>query len=78
MGELSDQRTRASRVARDADLLECMVQGKEYFDQGRRTAMEWVKRPAHLLRTKSAQGLARRLRGWKSDGWWQELVTLAR
>ncbi|MBI3333709.1 MAG: HD domain-containing protein [Candidatus Omnitrophica bacterium] len=76
--ELSAQRTRASRAARDADLLECMIQGKEYFDQGRPRAIEWTRRPMHLLRTKSARALARRLLAWRSDRWWQHLVTLAR
>ena len=41
-------------------------------------AIEWVKRPAHLLKTRSAKVLARRLLTWKSDRWWDHLVTLAR
>ncbi len=76
--ELREQRTRASRIARDADLLECMIQGKEYADQGHPRAMEWVTRPARLLKTRSAQALARQLRTWPSDAWWQSLVTLER
>ncbi len=72
------QKSRAAVVARDADLLECMIQGKEYADQGRSKAIEWMTRPAHLLKTKSAKALARRLKGWKSDRWWDQLVTLAR
>ena len=76
--ELQRQSTKASQVARDADLLECMIQGKEYADQGHPKAIDWMKRPAHLLKTKSAKTLARRLKSWKSDRWWQHLVTLAR
>lgn len=76
--ELSRQGTHASRIARDADILECMIQGKEYADRGHARAIDWMSRPAHLLRTRSARALARRLRTWKSDGWWQRLVTLAR
>ncbi|MCM8794285.1 MAG: HD domain-containing protein [Candidatus Omnitrophica bacterium] len=75
---LFEQKSKASIVARDADLLECMMQGKEYADQGRKQAIGWMKRPAHLLKTKSAKRLARQLKSWKSDGWWQELVTLER
>ena len=78
MKDLFDQRSRAGVIARDADLLECMIQGKEYFDQGHPRAIEWMKRPAHLLRTKSAKSLAKTLKQWKSDDWWQHLVTLAR
>ena len=78
MRELNDQKSRASRIARDADLLECMIQGKEYADQGHPKAIEWMRRPRHLLRTRSARVLARQLPRWKSWGWWQKLVTLAR
>ncbi len=78
MKDLFDQKTRAGVIARDADLLECMIQGKEYADQGHPRAIEWMKRPVHLLRTKSAKGLAKALKQWKSDDWWQHLVTLAR
>ncbi len=76
--ELHDQSTRAGIIARDADLLECMIQGKEYAEHGYPPAISWMTRPVHLLKTKSAKALARRLRSWKSDQWWQHLVTLAR
>ena len=76
--EFSRQKTHASLVARDADLLECMIQGKEYADQGHPRALDWMRRPAHLLKTPSARALARRLKSWQSDRWWQHLVTLAR
>ena len=77
--DLLTQRTKASWVARDADLLECMIQGKEYADQGHHPrAMDWMNRPAHLLKTRSAKRIYRRMKSWKSDSWWQELVTLAR
>ena len=76
---LLNQSSRAAVIARDADLLECMIQGKEYADQGHHPrAIDWMKRPAHLLRTKSGKKMARALAGWKSDDWWQQLVTLER
>ena len=77
--ELLKQSSRAAVIARDADLLECMIQGKEYSDQNHHPrAIDWMKRPAHLLRTKSGKKMARALARWKSDDWWQELVTLER
>ena len=77
--ELLNQSSRAAVIARDADLLVCMIQGKEYADQAHHPrAIDWMKRPRHLLRTKSAKALARRLTRWKSDDWWQALVTLER
>jgi len=76
--ELQRQSTKASIVARDADLLECMIQGKEYSAQGHPKAIEWMKRPAHLLKTQSAKRLYRQLKSWKPDRWWGHLVTLTR
>jgi putative hydrolase of HD superfamily len=76
--EFHSQRTRASQIARDADLLECMIQGKEYADQGHPRAWDWVNRPMHLIVTPSARLLARRLKRFQSDRWWQNLVTLRR
>jgi len=76
--QLHDQSNRASVIARDADLLECMIQGKEYAERGYPQAISWMTRPMHLLKTKSAKALAKRLKSWKSDRWWQHLVTLAR
>ena len=76
--DLHRQKTRASIIARDADLLECMIQGKEYFDQGHPRAITWMTRPQHLLKTKSAKALAKALKNWSSHSWWQSLVTLSR
>ena len=76
--QLHDQSNRAAVIARDADLLECMIQGKEYAERGYPQAISWMTRPMHLLKTKSAKALAQRLKSWKSDRWWQHLVTLAR
>ena len=76
--DLQRQGTPASHIARDADLLECMIQGKEYAEQGHPQAIEWMNRPRHLLKTRSAKKLAKQLKNWKSADWWQGLVTLAR
>lgn len=76
--ELQSQASRASLIARDADILECMIQGKEYAAQGHPKAIDWMNRPRHLLKTKSAKRLAQKLKTWDPARWWQELVTLAR
>ena len=76
--QLHSQKSTAGIIARDADLLECMIQGKEYADQGHLKAIDWLTRSAHLLKTKSAKALVRRLKAWRSDQWWHHLVTLAR
>ena len=78
--ELAAQKTKASLIARDADLLECMIQGKEYAEQGHPMAIEWMTRPAHLLRTSSGKKLYRKMKqkSWKTTDWWQGLLKLDR
>ena len=75
MEELHERNSRTALIARDADILECMIQGKEYATHGYPRAIDWMKRPVRYLKTKSAKLLARRLKSWSSDSWWQELVT---
>jgi len=72
------QSTRAALIARDADILECMIQGKEYAEQGHPKAIDWMTNPRHLLKTASAKKLAKRLKSWKSADWWADLVKLER
>ncbi|MGW2365488.1 HD domain-containing protein [Streptomyces sp. NPDC001667] len=45
-------------VARDADKLECMIQGLEYLEQGYSNAREWVDSTRAKLKTASAISLA--------------------
>jgi putative hydrolase of HD superfamily len=63
-------------VARDADLLECMIQGKEYLDQGARHARWWFAKARDALQTKSARRLHSRLASWDSQRWWQDILGL--
>jgi putative hydrolase of HD superfamily len=62
-----------SPIARDADLLECAFQAKEYEEEGFRLAADWRKRIAKCLKTKSAKRLFRELGKRKSGVWWAGL-----
>lgn len=44
--------------ARDADKLECMIQGIEYRDQGYANAQRWIDNSRGRITTKSGQALA--------------------
>ncbi len=44
--------------ARDADKLECMIQGIEYRDQGYTNAQRWIDNSRGRITTKSGQALA--------------------
>lgn len=74
--EFHDQKTRASHIARDADLLETMFQAKEYFETGYRAAERWLKNGSQFLKTRSAKKLFRQLEKRKFTDWWDHLNTV--
>ena len=76
--EFDEQKTKESLVARDADILECLLQAKEYLDQGYPgTKMFFKQAPSHL-KTASAKEMWRSMRAWKSHLWWQRIVKFER
>ncbi|MEU5418910.1 HD family hydrolase [Streptomyces sp. NPDC020799] len=56
-------------VARDADKLECMIQGLEYLEQGYSNAREWVDSTRAKLKTASAISLADAAQTMSSVEW---------
>ncbi|MBT2386425.1 HD family hydrolase [Streptomyces sp. ISL-11] len=56
-------------VARDADKLECMIQGLEYLEQGYSNAREWVDSTRAKLKTASAIALADAAQDMSSIEW---------
>ena len=77
-GEYDHQSSRESVIARDADILECLLQAKEYYDNGYTGAkLFFVRAPRHL-KTKSARALWRQIRRWDSNLWWQNVVKFQR
>lgn len=65
-------------VARDADILECLVQAREYEDNGSPVARKFLKRAPGFLRTKTAKKLWKALQGWDSTVWWENVVKFER
>ena len=72
------QSCRESIVARDADILECLVQAKEYVDNGHPAARTFFKRAPDHLKTKTARALWKKVLKWDSHAWWQEVVKFER
>ena len=82
------QRTKESLIARDADILECLLQAKEYYDNGYKKARLFMQRAPDHLRTRSAKRIwqqvgavtaARSSEGsWNSSDWWQDVVRFER
>ena len=72
------QASSESIVARDADILECLIQAKEYLDNGYPVAKTFFKRAPDHLKTKTAQALWKAALKWDSHSWWQEVVKFER
>ncbi|MEM4390016.1 MAG: HD domain-containing protein [Candidatus Micrarchaeia archaeon] len=63
-------------VARDADALEMLLQAKEYVDEGKPLARDWIKSALAKLKTPSAKKiaslvLAQGSRDWMFRAYWQ-------
>ncbi len=72
------QNTKESRVARDADILECLVQAKEYLAAGHLVARKFLRIAPQFLKTKSAKNLWKELRKWDPHLWWEKIVRFER
>ena len=73
-----NQNTKAAIVARDADILECLLQAKEYFDQGYRMARSFFYKAPAYLKTRSARRLWEDLKRWDSRFWWKNITKFER
>ena len=67
-----------SIVARDADILECLIQAKEYADNGYPVARTFFKRAPDYLKTPTARKLWQQATRWDSHSWWQNVVKFER
>ena len=76
--EYDAQKTKASIVARDADILECLLQAKEYYDNGYLKAKKFFKIAPDHLKTKSAQKFWKQIQNWDSGRWWEDVVKFER
>ncbi len=76
--EYDEQMTKESIVARDADILECLLQAKEYYDSGHTKAKKFFKKAPDHLKTKSAQKLWKQIKDWDSGQWWEDVVKFDR
>lgn len=72
------QESRESIVARDSDILECLIQAKEYAEQGHKSASQFmVKAPGHL-KTESAKQLWRLSQDMDINDWWRRISSFER
>jgi putative hydrolase of HD superfamily len=62
-----------SRVAHDADALECLIQAREYQVQGYAEVQDWIDNCRAALKTDAAQNLAEACLRVEPREWWQGL-----
>ena len=62
-----------ARIVRDADLLECLVQAREYQALGCRDVADWISNAQAALTTESAKKLAVECIKTEPKEWWQGL-----
>ena len=65
-----------AKVARDADLLECLVQAREYQTLGYRDVADWILNAQAALTTESAKKIAAECLKTEPKEWWQGLKSL--
>ena len=75
--EYRAKETRESIVARDADILECLIQAKEYCERGNPAAAEFMKNAGHLA-TDSARRLWELAESTDVNSWWRGIGVFER
>ncbi|HOX54666.1 MAG: HD domain-containing protein [Candidatus Omnitrophica bacterium] len=76
--EYRSQKTKESIIARDADILECLIQAREYFEDGFKQAVKFMRKAPQHLKSKSAKRLWRLARAKDLNLWWESLSDFRR
>ncbi|UCB56838.1 MAG: HD family hydrolase [Candidatus Omnitrophota bacterium] len=76
--EYKAQQSKESIIARDADILECLIQAKEYYEYGYPEATKFMKKAPRFLKTKSARSVWRQGKNMSLNEWWFELSDFKR
>ena len=69
VAEYEQAATPEARCARDADKLDCLLQAREYQDQGHRNVQPWIDSSLAALTTESAKKLAHEAIAQNSLDW---------
>lgn len=76
--EFQNQTTKEGIVARDADLLECAIQAREYICKGNKNAKNWIDNIKKLLETESAKKIIEEIEKKDAYKFWEELKKIKR
>ncbi len=73
VGEYETRTTREGRLAREADLLECILTAREYQTQGYSEAQDWITGCYESLQTETGRNLANACITMVPSAWFQGL-----
>lgn len=76
--EYKAQKSRESIIARDVDILECLIQAKEYHEQGYLESLKFMQKAPGFLKTKSAKALWNLAKNTHISDWWIKLSQFKR
>lgn len=69
--EMSEEKTQEAIIAKDADILECAIQSKEYLEKGYKSMQDWIDNVKKRLKTKTAKEMIRVMEKTDPEGWWE-------
>ena len=70
--EYRAQKTKSAIISRDADIIECLIQAKEYQEFGYKEAPKFMKKAPSFLKTKTAKRLWKLAKTNALNGWWEK------
>ena len=74
--EYNERKSKESKIAKDADMLDQILLLKEYEWAGNKEAKRWLSgKSEKYLTTKSAVKLCEEIKGQKPSDWWKDLWT---
>ena len=77
MHEYERKTSLEAQLAHDADLLECLIQAREYQAQGHTAVQDWITNCYAGLTTDSAKHIAEACLKVEPSEWWQGLKSLS-
>lgn len=73
MKEFQERKSKEAIVARDADLLENVVQAREYIKIGYKDAQNWIDNIWKVIKTESGKKLLKEIEKTDPNDWWRSL-----
>lgn len=70
--------TKEQIIVKDADYLECLIQAREYEEQGFIGARNWYENAQKMLKTESAKKLATQIIEGRPSDWFESLKRIER